>query len=94
MVLGDRHDEPRPGLLEQSRPGVRVIVLRRELGDEVFVAELGLRPVGFDVVLELRRPLLVHVAGIPLAAESGDAVQPPMNEDAELGVPSYQAGIV
>ena len=54
--------------------------------DEVLVAELVLRAVGLDVVLELLRALLVHVAGIPLVAEGGHGIDAPVDEDAELAV--------
>ena len=57
-----------------------------ELRDKIFVTKPGLRPVDDQVVLELFRALHVHVARVPLVAEGRDAVQAPVDEDAELPI--------
>ncbi len=86
MVLGDRDDVPGAGLAKQMGPGARIEVIGREHGNEILVAELGLRAVGRDVMLELARAELIHVARVPLVGERRNRIESPMNEDAELGV--------
>jgi hypothetical protein len=102
VVLGDRPGEPGPGGLEQRRPRVGIPVaagrgqLGLELGElaglvigaehEVVVRPHRRLPVGGDVVLVLGRAAVVHVAGVPLVAERGDAEHAPVVVDAELGV--------
>src|ERR1700754_2122830 len=61
-------------------------MLRLEARNEILVAELILRPVGRDMMSEFRAALHIHIARIPFAAESGQGIKPPMNEDSELGV--------
>ncbi len=86
MVLSDRDDVARAGIVKELCPRIRIEVLGGEFGDQVLVAEAGLRAVGGDVVGEVRHVLLIHVARVPLAAEAGHGVHAPMDEDAELGI--------
>src|ERR1700729_1750327 len=74
--------------------GAGVEVFGFELGDEVFVTELGLLAVGGYVVLEGRIAGDVHVAGVPLVGEGGDRVDAPMEEDTEFGVAEPVGGLV
>ena len=85
-MLGNRHDKLRAGVLEQLRPLVGVIVLRREHGDEVLVTEFGVVAPGLAVMFKRRVILQVHAPRVPLVAKSQHAVRSPMDEDAELGV--------
>src|ERR1700722_12013863 len=41
MVLEDRDNIARAGFFEETRPGLRVVMLGLEHGNEVFVSELG-----------------------------------------------------
>ena len=86
MVLRHRYHvlSACPG--EQLRPGIRIELVRREHGDEILIAEFRMFPIGLQMVLILRGIFYIHVPGVPLAAESGHAVDSPVNEDAELGV--------
>ncbi len=86
VVLSDGDDEFGARFAEELGPRIGVVGLGLEHGDEVLVAELGLRPVGFEVVLELRAILQVHVAGIPLIAKGRHRVDTPVDEDTEFGV--------
>ena len=86
MVFGDRDDVARAGIVKELCPRIRIEVLGGELRDQVLVAETGLRAVSGDVVREVRHVLLIHVARVPLAAEAGDGVHAPMDEDAKLGI--------
>ena len=86
MVFRDRDDVARTGGLEQRGPCRRVEALGREFRNEVLVAEGGLRSERLDVMVELRRRLVVHVARVPLVPEGRHGVDAPVNEDAELAV--------
>src|SRR6202011_481227 len=68
-------------------PDLGVILLGFEHGDEIFVTELGQWPIGAYMMLVHLRPLEIHLAGIPLAAERGDGIDTPVYEDAELRIP-------
>ena len=46
MVLKDGNDITRAGFFEEMRPGLRIILLGFEHGDEIFVAELSQRAIG------------------------------------------------
>ncbi len=61
MMLGDRHDVARAGIVKELRPCSRIKVFGGEFGNQVLVAELCLWTVCGDVVREVRRALLVHV---------------------------------
>ena len=84
-----RHGEhvPGPGLPEEPDPGRRVEALPREPGDEVLVAELIRGPVCFEMVLVGPHPGHVHLPGVPLVGEGGDAVDAPVDEDAQPPLP-------
>ena len=86
VVFGHGHDIAGPGRLEQRGPFPGVEFLGLEKRDEVLVAEFGLRPIGLQVVFVLGRILDIHLARIPFAAEGGDGIDAPVDEDAELGV--------
>ena len=90
MVFGDRNDVASTGVLEQLGPLSGVKLFGFELGNEILVAELFLRAVGLDVMLEevVATPIAidVHLPRIPFAAERRHAVSTPVDEDAELGV--------
>ena len=89
VMLGDGHDVTGAGILEEFRPRHGVEVLGLEHRDEILVAEFRRRAVGVAMVLInpatafLR---LIHFAGIPFVAESGNRIHAPVDEDAELGV--------
>src|SRR5580704_11089629 len=68
------------------RPRLRIELLRLKHRNEVFVAELVLRPISRNVMFENIASLGVHLARIPLTAKSRHRIDPPMNEDAELRV--------
>ena len=94
VMLGHGNHILRAGTAEQVGPGGGIELFRLEHGNEVLVAELLLRAVGLDVMLELLRALDVHVAGIPLAAEGGHAVHTPVDENAELQLLVPVGGLV
>src|SRR3984885_6214426 len=85
-MLGNGHHVARAGIMKELCPGVGIEVLRGELGNQILVAELRFRTVGGNVMREIRRAMLVHVARVPLAAKAGDGVDTPVNEDAELRI--------
>ncbi len=74
------------GAGEEVDPFVGVEFFGAEHGDEVFVAELGERAVGGDLMRVGGAAGDVDVAGVPLVGEGGDGVDAPVEEDAELGV--------
>ena len=71
----------------QVGPGLGVEAITRHHGNEVLVAEVMQVAVMLLVVAVLLQALAVHVAGIPLIHAGGHAVGPPVEEQAELGVP-------
>ncbi|OPZ04340.1 MAG: hypothetical protein BWZ10_03178 [candidate division BRC1 bacterium ADurb.BinA364] len=90
VMLGHGHDKSRPGLLEQRRPVRRIELLGLEHRDEILVAELLLRAVGFDMMVEIM-PFFVflvqiHQSRIPFVAKGRHAIGAPMNENAEFVV--------
>jgi hypothetical protein len=85
-VFGDGDDVASSGAGEEIDPLVGVEVLGLEHGDEVLVAEGGLRAVGGDVVLEGGVAGNIHVAGVPLVCECRNRVDAPVEEDSELCV--------
>ena len=86
-VLSHGNYVARAGTCKQVNPCVGIEVLGTELRNEVLVAELRLRSVHLNVMLELGASRDVHVAGIPLVSKCRDGVHTPMNEDAELCIP-------
>ena len=74
VVLGHGHVVASASPAEEVQPLVGVETLRLEHRDEVLVTELLLRSVGLHMVVELRAPLDVHVARVPLVIEGGHAV--------------------
>jgi len=86
VVLGHGYHVSGACCLEQSGPAPGVELLGLEALDEVLVAELRLRAVGGDVVVELLLAALVHVPRVPLVAEGGHRVGAPMDEDPQLAV--------
>ena len=91
VMLGHGNDVARAGFLEKLRPGRRVPLFRRELRDQILVAELVLmrRVLRRKVFLEiLVRAFFgpVHVARIPLIFRAGHRIHAPMDEDAEFRV--------
>jgi hypothetical protein len=85
-MFGYRDDIPGTGLLEQPGPLAGVKLFGPELGDKVFIAELAMGAVGFDMVVELFGPLEVHISGIPFIRKSRHTVNAPMDEDAKLSI--------
>eukprot|EP00966_Prymnesium_polylepis_P271599 6274864-Prymnesium_polylepis.2 len=67
-MLRCRHDIARAGAPEERHPAVGVEALGTELGDEVLVAEIIVRPVRLPVVAKLVAALHVHEARVPLRA--------------------------
>ena len=85
-MLGYRNDIPRAGFGEEIEPRIGVEVLRAEHGDEILIAEFGLRPVGCNVVFERSIARDVHVARIPFVSECRNGINAPVDENAELGI--------
>ena len=86
VMLADRHHELGAGPTEQGGPVDGVEGSAGEVGDEVLVAELVLRPERLAVMAKDVRPLPVHLPRIPLVAVAGHAVGAPVDEDPELAV--------
>ena len=86
MMLRHRHHILCAGLRKQLRPFIGIKILRPEHGNEVLVAEFRVLSIGLHMMLEFPRILYVHIAGIPFAAKARNAVDSPMDENAELGV--------
>ena len=86
VMLCDRHHKARARGSKELCPGSRVELLGTEQRDEIFVAEGRLRSVCCHVMLVLATPLHVHIARVPLSAEGGYGIGPPVNEDPELAV--------
>jgi hypothetical protein len=86
VVLRHRHHEPGARVAEQLGPLIGIELRRVEEGDEVLVPELTVTTVGRQVMRVLGRTGLVHGARVPLVAEAGHAVRPPVDEDAELAI--------
>ena len=93
-VFSDGDDVASSGAGEEIEPLVSVEVLSLEHGDEVLVAEGGLRAVGGDVVLEGGVAGNIHVAGIPLVCVCRDRVDAPVEEDSELCVLKPDGGAI
>ena len=51
MVFRDGHNITSTGVVKQLRPCLRIETLAAKHGNEIFVAERGLRPVGGNLVL-------------------------------------------
>ena len=86
VVFGDRDDVLGTCALEQIGPLRRVKLLGPKERHKVLVAEFGVRPPCFEVVLMVARALDVHVARVPLVAKGGHRVDAPVDKDAEFGV--------
>src|SRR5271168_556579 len=85
-MFGDGDDVFGAGFFEEVGPSGGVEMFGFEHGDEVFVAEFIDGAVGGEVVFVLFGIFAIHVAWIPLIAESGDGIDAPMDKDAKLGV--------
>ena len=87
MVFEDGDNIASAGFFKEMCPGLGIILLGFEHGDEVLITEPGQRPISAYMMLIHFRPLEIHLAGIPLAAKCGDRIDAPVNEDAELRIP-------
>ncbi len=85
MMLRHRNDILCPRFFKKTCPFLRVKFFRFEHGDEILIAKLFMRAIGFYVMLKLRRALDIHVTGIPFIAKRGHAVNSPMDENSKFG---------
>ena len=83
-MLTDGHDKFRARFPEKRNPFFGAEVFRFEHRDEVLIAELVLIAEMNDVITELTVVYVIHRSRIPLIAEAGNAVYPPVDENAEL----------
>src|SRR5579871_4815501 len=86
VMLKDRNYIFSTGVLEELRPRLGIVVLGLEHRDEVLIAELRQRAIFFNVVLIDSRARKVHLAWIPLVAESRNGVKAPVDENAEFRI--------
>ena len=85
-MLGDRHHKARPGLVKEFSPCGRVIVFGAEERDKLFVAKLGVRAIGLDVVFVFGGALDIHRARVPFIREGWHSVDAPVNKNSEFTV--------
>ena len=86
VVFGHRHDITRARCLEQPGPRGRIVVLGRQLRDEILVAELGMRAIGVRRDARTRAcPAGTYCAGTT-HCRSPARVHAPVDENAELRV--------
>lgn len=71
---------------EGVRPEIRVKLFCRKKGNEIFIAEIFVRTISFDMMFVFGGSLNVHVTGIPLVSVGGYTVESPMDEDAEFSL--------
>src|SRR6476659_3228319 len=72
VMFGHRYDVTCAGVMKKLCPYSGIEALGREFRYQVFITKLRLWTVSGDLVCEVGRALLVHVARVPLTAESGD----------------------
>ena len=84
MVLRHRHNVFCARLFKKRSPCVRIKLFRLKHRNEIFVAEILVCTVGFDMVLVDLGALYVHVTRIPFAVKRRHAVHAPVDENAEL----------
>ena len=84
VVLCHRDDISGACVCKGFCPEVSVELIGGKQRDEVLVAKIPVRPIGFDMVLILGGSLDVHIPRIPLVVVGGNAVQSPVDKDAKL----------
>ena len=87
MMLEHRDNVFRSRLMKQAGPSSRIEVLRLEHRNEILISKFIDRAICADVVLVFFGIPPVHVTRVPLAAESRNRVNTPMNENPELRIP-------
>ena len=80
LNLIELKDEAVPESLSDAQ---KLAVLKKE-GDKILVPEILMGAIGLQMMLIGRVTLSVHIPGVPLIGIGGNAVNPPMNKNAQF----------